>query len=72
MGNLHEGHLSLLKKSQKNAGYEMVISPHIGNKKLYEICDHKWIRDTSCSDDDLGKNYCEHCGLRYYYNYKRY
>ena len=31
---------SFLKKAQKNAGYEMVISPHIGNKKLYEISGH--------------------------------
>ena len=31
---------NFLKKAQKNAGYEMVISPHIGNKKLYEISGH--------------------------------
>ncbi len=29
-----------LTKAQKKAGYEMVISPHIGNKKLYEISGH--------------------------------
>ena len=31
---------AFLKKAQKNAGYQMVISPHIGNKKLYEISGH--------------------------------
>tara|TARA_B100000282_G_scaffold296723_1_gene279745 strand:+ start:53 stop:1984 length:1932 start_codon:yes stop_codon:yes gene_type:complete len=31
---------NFLKKAQKNAGYEMVISPHIGSKKLYEISGH--------------------------------
>ena len=31
---------NFLKKAQKNAGYEMVISPHIGNKKLYETSGH--------------------------------
>tara|TARA_B100000575_G_C23142062_1_gene664948 strand:- start:6449 stop:6682 length:234 start_codon:yes stop_codon:yes gene_type:complete len=40
------------------------------DKHLYKECNHNWIRDNSCSDDDLGKNYCEHCGLRYYYKYK--
>ena len=29
-----------LTKAQKEAGYEMVITPHIGNKKLYEISGH--------------------------------
>ena len=29
-----------LNKAQKKAGYEMVISPHIGNKKLYETSGH--------------------------------
>lgn len=29
-----------LTKAQKAAGYEMVVSPHIGNKKLYEISGH--------------------------------
>ena len=29
-----------LNKAQKEAGYEMVISPHIGNKKLYETSGH--------------------------------
>ena len=29
-----------LTKAQKEAGYEMVISPHIGNKKLYETSGH--------------------------------
>jgi hypothetical protein len=40
------------------------------NKELYEKCTHLWIRDDACSDDDLGKNYCKNCGLRYYHNYK--
>ena len=29
-----------LTKAQKKAGYEMVITPHIGNKKLYETSGH--------------------------------
>ena len=29
-----------LIKAQKEAGYEMVITPHIGNKKLYETSGH--------------------------------
>ena len=29
-----------LTKAQKIAGYEMVVSPHIGNKKLYETSGH--------------------------------
>ena len=29
-----------LTRAQKEAGYEMVISPHIGNKKLYETSGH--------------------------------
>ena len=29
-----------LTKAQKEAGYEMVITPHIGNKKLYETSGH--------------------------------
>ena len=29
-----------LNKAQREAGYEMVISPHIGNKKLYETSGH--------------------------------
>ena len=29
-----------LKTAQKKAGYEMVITPHIGNKKLYEQSGH--------------------------------
>ena len=29
-----------LNKAQKEAGYEMVITPHIGNKKLYETSGH--------------------------------
>ena len=37
---LRERLQNFLKKAQKNAGYEMVISPHIGNKKLYEISGH--------------------------------
>jgi hypothetical protein len=40
------------------------------NRQLYDMCEHNWIRDAACSDDDLGKKYCEYCGLRYYYNYK--
>tara|TARA_B100000475_G_scaffold147360_1_gene109058 strand:+ start:505 stop:2442 length:1938 start_codon:yes stop_codon:yes gene_type:complete len=31
---------NFLKKAQKKAGYEMVVSPHIGNKKLYETSGH--------------------------------
>ena len=29
-----------LKKAQKKAGYEMVVSPHIGQKELYETSGH--------------------------------
>jgi len=29
-----------LKKAQKSAGYEQVITPHIGNKELYETSGH--------------------------------
>lgn len=29
-----------LKKAQKKAGYEPVVTPHIGNKKLYETSGH--------------------------------
>jgi len=31
---------TFLKKAQKIAGYQQVISPHIGNKELYEISGH--------------------------------
>ena len=31
---------SFLKKAQKKAGYEMVITPHIGNKELYVTSGH--------------------------------
>ncbi len=31
---------NFLKKAQKTAGYQQVISPHIGNKELYEISGH--------------------------------
>ena len=31
---------NFLKKAQKKAGYEMVISPHIGNKELYVTSGH--------------------------------
>jgi len=31
---------NFLKKAQKIAGYQQVISPHIGNKELYEISGH--------------------------------
>ena len=31
---------NFLKKAQKKAGYEMVISPHIGNKELYITSGH--------------------------------
>ena len=31
---------NFLKKAQKIAGYKQVISPHIGNKELYEISGH--------------------------------
>ena len=31
---------SFLKKAQKKAGYEMVITPHIGQKELYETSGH--------------------------------
>ena len=40
------------------------------NRQLYNTCEHNWIRDTACSDDDLGKKYCLKCGLRNYYMYK--
>lgn len=32
--------ISYLKKIQLRMGYQSVISPHIGNKKLYEISGH--------------------------------
>jgi len=31
---------NFLKKAQKKAGYEMVVSPHIGQKELYETSGH--------------------------------
>ena len=31
---------NFLKKAQKKAGYEMVITPHIGQKELYETSGH--------------------------------
>ena len=31
---------AFLKKAQKKAGYQQVISPHIGNKELYETSGH--------------------------------
>lgn len=31
---------NFLKKAQKKAGYEMVVSPHIGNKELYMTSGH--------------------------------
>ena len=31
---------SFLKKAQKKAGYEMVVTPHIGQKELYETSGH--------------------------------
>ena len=31
---------SFLKKAQKKAGYQQVISPHIGNKELYTTSGH--------------------------------
>ncbi|MFC6861781.1 threonine--tRNA ligase [Zunongwangia atlantica] len=31
---------NFLKKAQKKAGYEMVVSPHIGNKELYVTSGH--------------------------------
>ncbi len=31
---------NFLKKAQKTAGYQQVISPHIGNKELFEISGH--------------------------------
>ena len=31
---------NFLKKAQKKAGYKQVISPHIGNKELYETSGH--------------------------------
>ena len=31
---------NFLKKAQKKAGYQQVISPHIGNKELYETSGH--------------------------------
>ena len=40
------------------------------NKELFDKCAHIWLRDYACSDDDLGKNYCKNCGLRYYNSYK--
>ena len=38
--NLRKRLEDFLNKAQKEAGYEMVISPHIGNKKLYETSGH--------------------------------
>jgi len=37
---LREGLEQFLKKAQKKAGYEMVISPHIGQKELYVTSGH--------------------------------
>ena len=37
---LRERLKNFLKKAQKKAGYQQVISPHIGNKELYETSGH--------------------------------
>ncbi len=37
---LRENLETFLKKAQKKAGYKQVISPHIGNKELYETSGH--------------------------------
>ena len=37
---LRENLETFLKKAQNKAGYKQVISPHIGNKELYEISGH--------------------------------
>ena len=34
------------------------------NQSLWNMCEHVWVRDMSCSDDDLSKKYCKHCKLR--------
>ena len=31
---------------------------------LWNKCNHNWVRDTACSDDDLCKKYCSICLLR--------
>lgn len=49
---------------------ELTDKINIINKEIYKMCKHEWTRDASCSDDDLGKNYCLKCGLRNYYMYK--
>ena len=31
---------------------------------LWNKCEHNWVRDPACSDDDLCKKYCSICLLR--------
>lgn len=33
------------------------------NKKIWNMCNHDWVIDRSCSDDDLCKRYCSVCNL---------
>lgn len=36
------------------------------NKKIFKICNHKWVRNWHASHDDLCKHYCGICGLTSY------
>ena len=40
------------------------------NRKIYDNCNHNWVRDWACSDDDLSKRYCSICNLRQLNIYK--
>ena len=51
--------IKLMKQMQKLEDDIEVI-----NDSLWNMCEHVWIRDMSCSDDDLSKKYCKHCKLR--------
>ena len=51
--------IKLMKQMQKLDDDIEVI-----NQSLWNMCEHVWIRDMSCSDDDLSKKYCKHCKLR--------
>ena len=33
------------------------------NCKIWDLCEHLWVRDYTCNFDDLCKNYCSTCGL---------
>ena len=38
-------------------------------KTIFQVCDHKWLRDYD-SYDDFSKKYCSICGLRDYNIYR--